>query len=111
MLRLTCITAFAMVILIVTSSCGLGEEEVFSTTYSEKFRVSISCDSGFLNTSQQLKVDVGDREIFRSYTGTFDTFPDCARAVEKLNVIDGSVIELSYYDGPRYYTVDVMRQF
>lgn len=111
MLRLARISLFATLVLLVTSSCSLGEEEVFSTIYGEKFRISILCNSGFSSTSQHLNVAVGSREIFRSYTGSFDTFPDCARAVEKLTVIDGSVIELTYYDGPRHYSVDIMREF
>lgn len=108
LLYITILTAFA---LLFTNSCGLGEEEVFSTTYNEKFRISISCDSDFLSTSQYLNVAVGEREIFRSYTASFDTPLDCARAVEKLTVIDGSVIELTYYDGPRHFSVDIMREF
>lgn len=93
------------------NSCGLWEEETLSATYNEKFRLSLSCDSGIMSKSQYLRVSVGSREIFKSFTRSFDTFPDCARSVEKMTVMDGSTIELLYSDGPRRYAVDVMRDF
>lgn len=105
---------FILTVILPALSCSIlsAETEVLAHIH-DKFSLTVTCGSnaGSDSYGQHLRVSVGNREIFKSFTRDFDNLHDCATSLNHIEVVEGSVILLPYYDRTQVYEVESMRSF
>lgn len=88
------------------------ETDVLAHTHGN-FSISITCHAnrGSDSYGQYLRVSRGSRNVYSSFTRDFDTFNDCATSVSKIEVLEESMVLLTFYDKVQIWDVGPMRQF
>ena len=96
----------------LAGSCTLfsSVSEVLSRQHG-RFRISINCETESSSYAQYLRVNIGSREIYKTFTRDFDTIHDCSSSLSKIEVNEESVISLPFHDKTQIYFVEAMTQF
>jgi|SRR5690606_15387181 len=76
-----------------------------------RFVISITCEPASYSYTQYLRVAIGGREIYKTFTRDFDTFHDCSSSLSNLEVEEESVILLPFYDKTEIYFVESMLDY